>query len=62
MNSSAARITSSAVLSAPKLNRTLESLVEWLGKENGPHAKLENEKEAGVTIAYDELIKQWAAK
>jgi glycerol transport system substrate-binding protein len=32
---------------------------EWLGKEGGPKAKLENEKEQGVTIAYDEIIKRW---
>jgi glycerol transport system substrate-binding protein len=35
---------------------------EWLGKEGGPHAKLENEKEKGQTVAYDELVKRWAAK
>jgi glycerol transport system substrate-binding protein len=33
---------------------------EWLGKEGGPKAKLENEKEPGQTIAYEEIIKQWA--
>jgi glycerol transport system substrate-binding protein len=33
---------------------------EWLGKPDGPKAKLENEKEQGVTVAYDELIKQWS--
>jgi glycerol transport system substrate-binding protein len=33
---------------------------EWLGKENGPKAKLDNEKPAGETIAYDVLIKQWS--
>jgi glycerol transport system substrate-binding protein len=32
---------------------------EWLGKENGPKAKLDNEKPAGETIAYDEIIKRW---
>jgi len=32
---------------------------EWLGKADGPKAKIENEKEKGVTIAYDEIIKQW---
>ena len=32
---------------------------EWLGKADGPKAKIENEKEQGVTIAYDEIIKQW---
>jgi glycerol transport system substrate-binding protein len=35
---------------------------EWLGTENGPKAKLENEKELGKTIAYDDLIKQWTEK
>ena len=33
---------------------------EWLGKPNGPHAKLDNEKPKGETIAYDELVKRWA--
>jgi glycerol transport system substrate-binding protein len=32
---------------------------EWLGKEDGPATKLENEKPQGETIAYDELIKRW---
>jgi glycerol transport system substrate-binding protein len=32
---------------------------EWLGKEGGPKAKLENEKEQGVTVAYDDIIKRW---
>jgi glycerol transport system substrate-binding protein len=45
----------------PRLN-TPKDAAEWLGKPDGPKAKLENEKEQGVTIAYDELIKQWAAK
>jgi glycerol transport system substrate-binding protein len=45
----------------PRLNEPKDP-AEWLGKENGPKAKLENEKEPGKTIAYDELIKQWAAK
>ena len=45
----------------PRLNPEIDP-AEWLGKEGGPHAKLENEKEQGVTIAYDDLIKQWAAK
>jgi glycerol transport system substrate-binding protein len=35
---------------------------EWLGKEGGPHAKIEPEKEKGQTIAYDELIKRWTAQ
>lgn len=32
---------------------------EWLGKADGPKAKLENEKEAGQTIAYEEIVKRW---
>ncbi len=43
----------------PRLNEPKDA-AEWLGKPDGPKAKLENEKEAGVTIAYDELIKQWS--
>jgi glycerol transport system substrate-binding protein len=43
----------------PRLNEEKDPS-EWLGKENGPHAKLENEKEKGQTIAYDELVKRWA--
>ncbi|MGE0005973.1 MAG: ABC transporter substrate-binding protein [Parvibaculaceae bacterium] len=42
----------------PRLNEEKDPS-EWLGKEGGPHAKLENEKEPGQTIAYDELIKRW---
>ncbi len=45
----------------PRLNEPKDA-AEWIGKPDGPKAKLENEKEKGVTIAYDELIKQWAAK
>jgi glycerol transport system substrate-binding protein len=45
----------------PRLNEEKDPS-EWLGKENGPAAKLENEKEQGQTIAYDELVKQWAAQ
>ena len=33
---------------------------EWLGKPDGPKAKLENEKPQGETIAYDELVKRWS--
>lgn len=43
----------------PRLNEEKDPS-EWLGKENGPHAKLDNEKEKGQTIAYDELVKRWA--
>ena len=41
----------------PRLN---EAKDDWLGKADGPKAKLENEKEQGVTVAYDDLIKQWS--
>jgi glycerol transport system substrate-binding protein len=43
----------------PRLNEEKDPS-EWLGKPNGPHAKLENEKPKGQTIAYDELVKRWA--
>ena len=42
----------------PRLNPEKDPS-EWLGKADGPKAKIENEKEQGVTIAYDEIIKQW---
>ena len=42
----------------PRLNEEKEAS-EWLGK-GGAKAKLENEKPPGETIAYEELIKQWA--
>ena len=42
----------------PRLNAEKDP-AEWLGKDNGPHAKLDNEKPKGETIAYDELIKRW---
>jgi len=45
----------------PRLNEEVDAS-EWLGKDNGPAAKLENEKEQGETIAYDELIKRWTEK
>ncbi len=32
---------------------------EWLGKADGPKAKLANEKEPGQTIAYEEIVKRW---
>lgn len=43
----------------PRLNEEKDPS-EWLGKENGPHAKVDNEKPKGETIAYDELVKRWA--
>ncbi len=42
----------------PRLNAEKDPS-EWLGKPDGPHAKLANEKPKGETIAYDELIKRW---
>jgi glycerol transport system substrate-binding protein len=42
----------------PRLNEEKDA-AEWLGKDNGPKAKLDNEKPKGETIAYDELIKRW---
>jgi glycerol transport system substrate-binding protein len=45
----------------PRLNEEKDPS-EWLGKDNGPAAKLENEKPQGETIAYDELVKRWAAQ
>ncbi|WP_119388266.1 ABC transporter substrate-binding protein [Taklimakanibacter lacteus] len=45
----------------PRLNAEKDPS-EWLGKEGGPHAKIENEKEQGQTIAYDELIKRWTSQ
>lgn len=42
----------------PRLNEPKDA-AEWLGK-GGAKAKLDNEKPQGETIAYDELIKQWA--
>ena len=43
----------------PRLNPESDP-TEWLGKPNGPKAKLENEKPQGETIDYDELVKRWA--
>jgi glycerol transport system substrate-binding protein len=42
----------------PRLNPEVDA-GQWLGKEDGPAAKLENEKEPGQTIAYEEIIKRW---
>ena len=42
----------------PRLNPEVDPS-EWLGKEDGPAAALENEDEPGMTIAYDELVKRW---
>ncbi len=45
----------------PRLNEPKDPS-EWLGKPNGPKAKLENEKPQGETIAYDELVKRWTSE
>jgi glycerol transport system substrate-binding protein len=45
----------------PRLNEPKDA-AEWLGKADGPKAKIENEKEQGVTVPYEEIIKAWAAK
>jgi glycerol transport system substrate-binding protein len=42
----------------PRLNPEIDPK-EWLGKADGPKAKIENEKEQGVTVAYDDIIKAW---
>jgi glycerol transport system substrate-binding protein len=43
----------------PRLNEEKDPS-EWLGKPDGPAAKLDNEKPQGETVAYDELIKRWS--
>ncbi|RWO18719.1 MAG: carbohydrate ABC transporter substrate-binding protein [Mesorhizobium sp.] len=45
----------------PRLNEPKDP-TEWLGKPNGPKAKLENEKPKGETIVYEELIKRWTTQ
>ncbi|WP_282606977.1 ABC transporter substrate-binding protein [Pelagibius sp. Alg239-R121] len=42
----------------PRLNDEQDASA-WLGKADGPKAKLENEKPKGETIAYEEIIKRW---
>ena len=42
----------------PRLNPEVDAS-EWIGKDGGPAAKLENEKEPGQTIAYEDLIQRW---
>ncbi|MCW2307177.1 ABC transporter substrate-binding protein [Rhodobium gokarnense] len=42
----------------PRLNEPKDPS-EWLGKPDGPKAKLDNEKPQGETIAYEDLIKRW---
>jgi len=45
----------------PRLN-PVKDASEWIGKPNGPAAKLENEKEPGQTVNYDELVQRWTNK
>ncbi len=42
----------------PKMNEPKDAQ-EWLDAPGAPVAKLENEKPAGETVSYDELIKSW---
>ncbi|WP_420347375.1 ABC transporter substrate-binding protein [Pelagibius sp.] len=42
----------------PRLNDEQDASA-WLGKPDGPKAKLANEKPQGETIAYEEIIKRW---
>ena len=42
----------------PKMNEPQDAQI-WLDAPGAPVAKLENEKPAGETISYDELIKSW---
>ncbi|WP_422366038.1 ABC transporter substrate-binding protein [Pelagibius sp.] len=42
----------------PRLNDEMDASA-WLGKADGPKAKLANEKPKGETIAYEEIIKRW---
>ncbi|MBW8639534.1 ABC transporter substrate-binding protein [Hoeflea sp. WL0058] len=42
----------------PRLNEPKDPS-EWLGKPDGPKAKLENEKPQGETVSYDELVARW---
>jgi len=45
----------------PRLNPE-KNPAEWLGRPDGPKAKLANEKPKGITVDYDELIKRWSRK
>jgi glycerol transport system substrate-binding protein len=45
----------------PRLNKP-KAPAEWLGKPDGPKAKLADEKPPGKTIDYDELVKRWNVK
>jgi glycerol transport system substrate-binding protein len=43
----------------PRLNKPVDAK-EWLGKPDGPKAKLANEKPKGITMPYEEIVKRWA--
>ena len=43
----------------PRLNAK-GNAAAWLNKPGSPKAKLANEKPAGETIAYEDLIKRWS--
>jgi glycerol transport system substrate-binding protein len=45
----------------PRLNAPKDPS-QWLGRPDGPKAKLANEKPQGATIDYDELVKRWKSK
>jgi len=45
----------------PRLNKPVDPK-EWLGKPDGPKAKLANEKPKGGTMAYEDIVKRWAGK
>jgi glycerol transport system substrate-binding protein len=45
----------------PRLNEPKDAS-EWLGKPDGPAAKLDNEKPQGETISYEDLTARWAAQ
>ena len=42
----------------PRLNEEQDSSV-WLGRPDGPKAKLDNEKPQGMTVNYDKLVESW---
>ena len=43
----------------PRLNDPIDPS-EWLGKPDGPKAKLDNEKPDGQPVNYDKLVERWA--
>jgi glycerol transport system substrate-binding protein len=45
----------------PRLNPEKDPK-EWLGRADGPKAKIANEKPKGETQDYDELVKRWAKR